>query len=119
MPEQLSQGLSPEDNETAEYLYSRHKEFGKSLVAALEVNNRADEARRVVKEARSNGTIDDVTYEKRVFANGEIEQRLMLNHARLFYDANLWQAHTHKEEHLDEYIQQAKQEDIERTSVRS
>lgn len=110
MPEQISQGLSPEDNEIAKKLYGKHEYQANSLTTALDVNKRADEARRTVKEAETNGTTDDVPYETRVFANGETTQRRMLDQAQLFYDSNLWRAHQHKEQHLDKYTHQAKQE---------
>jgi cobalamin biosynthesis Mg chelatase CobN len=113
MPEQLSQGLSPEDKEIAKTLYGMHEYHGKSLENALAVNERADEARQMVAEANSNGAGDDVPYETRAFANGKFTQRQILDQAQLFYDSNLWRAHQHKVRHLDEYIQQAKNEAIE------
>jgi hypothetical protein len=102
-------GLSQEDNDIARDLYSnKHKRFAESLMWALDLNRRADEMRSIVEKARSDGFVDAVPYEDRVFANGERTQRGMLEHAQLHYDANLWRAHEHNEKHLSEYIEQAK-----------
>lgn len=110
MSEQLSKGLSQEDNQVAKNLFNRHRSNAESLTASVDTKKRADVARKIVEAAWSDGTFEDVPYETRVFANGESTQRQMVDQAQLFYDANLWRAREHKEQHLEEYIEQAKQE---------
>lgn len=108
MSEQLGQGLSLENNQKAQDLYAAHMRFGASLTDALGVMRRADEARSLVAQARASGTIDDVPHVTQVFANGEFTQRGMLRRAQLHFDANLWQGHQLKQDHLGEFIQQAR-----------
>jgi hypothetical protein len=100
----MPEGLSPEDNSKAEGFYSRHLE-------AVDANEGA-----AAREEETGATLDAMsldemgTREGIVAANNEFAAREGLQQAYDAHDANLLRADQHKEEHLGEYIETAKQE---------
>lgn len=102
-----SSGLSQEDNTESQRLHDRHKSHAESLVHAREVMARADAMRKIVERARENGTVEDIPYHDRVFANGELTQQSMVQHAQLHYDANMWQVREHYQQNQEGYMEQA------------
>lgn len=101
-------GLSDQDSEEAQRLYYNHKSHSASLDNAKDVMQRADDLRARVAEARTNGTLDDISFHDQVFANGESTQNSMVFHAKLHHDANLWQAKEHYLQNQESYIEQAR-----------
>jgi hypothetical protein len=119
MAEQLVTTLSPEENEEALRLYAAHRCHADRLTSDMDVMERANDARRTVREALDSGkSFNDIDHQTAVFANGEVTQRRMLYHAQLQYNAHMWETYQFKEKNLDKFLAQAALEDRERSRNR-
>ncbi len=101
----MLEGLSPELSEKALYLRSRHKTWADALTDAHGVFDKAQKLRDI--QAEEGFDTESLTHHDRVFANGEIEQRAMINQAQLHYDANMWRSQEHYRQNEAAYQEQA------------
>ena len=89
-------------------LRQRHEVWADGLTRAEEVSQRAKNLREQI--AQSDDPEGDLSYEDRVFANGELTQNSMVQQQKLHYNANMWEAQQHYRDNKEAYIDLAKQD---------
>ncbi|HMS30896.1 MAG TPA: hypothetical protein PJ984_00685 [Candidatus Saccharibacteria bacterium] len=107
MSEKISSGYDDVEAE-AERLRQRHTAWSEGLEAAEDVNQRAKDLGDRIAE--SSDPENEFSYQERLFANGQLQQNDMLHHAKLHYNANLWEARQHYYDNQEAYFDLAKRE---------
>ncbi len=98
-----TQGLNPEEERKARKLRVDHATA--SMLAGYHQDVLADHRRKHGDDLKHVGTPEEIA-----ITNQRSDLNSKISHNRDAYDANLWRAEQHKNEHLPEYIETARQE---------
>ena len=114
----MSEQLSSDDNRQAERLYENHRNYNYNIKNAVDNEEYrkafapllSDYDPKELYEIQIKGTKrnPDRQVMTHVMPQAEIKQKREL--AQMALQANLWEAREHKEAHLGEYIETARQE---------
>ncbi len=94
---QIPKGLSSEVGDQAKKFYITHRSHVRNI----------DKLEKELKEIPPLEKIDTKNWYQR---SSRVNKEQQFDSELVNKDANLWQAHEHKNEHLPEYIEQAKQD---------